>query len=260
MRYALLLLLSLTLSSIAAIAADAPYHNLPADAAKRFIDFESESAAIQKAADADIKAARDRSVQDLETMQEAYTKAGKLDEALTIRERIRDLRGRTDKPKNLLLNGSFEDGPKGSQLNIAPGSNDLPGWLVIRGTVDLSDGIWQAADGTRCIDLNGSPGIGGIQQTIRTKKGDKYRVTFSLAGDPAGNVPMKTMEVSAAGQKKAFSFNTKGKSPQNMGWTTQSWDFKADGEETTIAFYSTMTTDDQHGPAIDKISVVVIEQ
>ena len=254
-----ILISSVILMSVAAAASEGPDRNLPADAAKRFIDYESERDEIQKAADADIKASRDRLIQDLESMQEAYTKAGKLDEALTIREKIRDLKGSTSKPKNLLVNGSFEDGPKGSQLNLAPGSNDLPGWLVIRGTVDLADGIWQAADGTRCIDLNGSPGIGGIQQTIPTKKDGKYRVTFSLAGDPAGNVPMKTMEVSAAGEKKAFSFSTKGKSPQNMGWTTCSWDFKGTEEETTIAFYSTMKTDDQHGPVIDKISVVAIE-
>jgi len=229
----------------AAAASDAPDRNLPADAAKKFIDYESERDAIQRAADADIKASRDRLVQDLESMQEAYTKAGKLDEALTIREKIRDLKGSTSKPKNLLVNGSFQ--------------TIFPAGLVIRGTVDLADGIWQAADGTRCIDLNGSPGIGGIQQTIPTKKGGKYSVTFSLAGDPAGNVPMTTMEVSAAGEKKAFSFSTKGKSPQNMGWTTCSWDFKGTEEETTIAFYSTMKTDDQHGPVIDKISVVAIE-
>ena len=36
------------------------------------------------------------------------------------------------------------------------------------------------------IDLHGSPGLGGIQQTFTTKPGRAYVVTFSFAANPTG--------------------------------------------------------------------------
>jgi hypothetical protein len=70
---------------------------LPSDAATRLKEFEAEAEAIRKKADAEIQALRDKLLADLRAMLGAYTRAGKLDEAVAIRERIRQLQAVTDK-------------------------------------------------------------------------------------------------------------------------------------------------------------------
>src|SRR5262249_24519791 len=93
---------------------------------------------------------------------------------------------------NLLVNGSFEEGPDpGAFLPVNKDSTDIKGWTVTRGQIDYIGSFWPAADGKRSLDLHGSPGFGGVSQTFPTVKGQKYRVTFALAGNPEGTVPKK---------------------------------------------------------------------
>jgi choice-of-anchor C domain-containing protein len=161
-----------------------------------------------------------------------------------------------EKPVNLIVNGSFEDGPEVERfLPLDEGSPAIKGWVVTRGQIDLVNTYWPAAEGKRSLDLNGSPGFGGIQQTFATNKGQKYRVTFSFAGNPEGSVAEKKMGVSAAGQKEEFAFDTTGKKVDNLGWVTKKWEFKADGKETTLEFYTLMTEDPNCGPALDNVIV-----
>ena len=54
-------------------------------------------------------------------------------------------------------------------------------------------------DGKRSLDLNGSPGVGGVAQTFATVPGQTYEVTFCMAGNPSVSAIM-TMRVKAAGQ------------------------------------------------------------
>src|SRR5688572_33418771 len=87
--------------------------------------------------------------------------------------------------KNLLVNGSFEEGPDaGDFLPLEPGSTDIKGWTVTRAQVDYIGGHWKSADGNRSLDLHGSPGLGGVKQTFATVKGRKYKVTFAVAANP----------------------------------------------------------------------------
>lgn len=252
------------LASLTRVQAD----ELPSDAAKRIKQFEEEAGAIQKKAEADIKARRDKLIEDLQALQEAYTKAGKLDEAVAIRDRLRQLKAGTagvtkpgaDKARNLLVNGSFEEGPEPDMdgyKRLEAGATDIKGWIVTRGQIDYTVTRWQHADGKRSIDLHGLDGVvGGIKQTITTKKGQKYRVTFSLAGNPEGGPAEKTMEVSVAGEKKAFTFDVTGKTVDKMGWETKTWEFTAIADETTIEFYAPVVENSGWGPVIDNISVV----
>lgn len=164
-----------------------------------------------------------------------------------------------DKQENLLVNGSFEEGADAGEFkSLAEGSTEIKGWTVTRGAMDYIGTHWQHADGNRSLDLHGSPGYGGIKQTFKTKKGQKYKATFSLAGNPEGTVPEKKLGVEAAGVKAEFTFDVTGKTVTDMGWTTKTWEFTADGTETTIEFYSLMTEDDSWGPALDNVSVVPI--
>jgi choice-of-anchor C domain-containing protein len=165
-----------------------------------------------------------------------------------------------EKKGNLLVNGSFEEGPETDKfLSLDEGSKAIKGWVVTRAQIDLVDAYWTAAEGKRSIDLHGSPGLGGIKQTFATQKGQKYRVTFAYAGNPEGMNPMKKMGVSAAGQKEEFTFDATGKTKEDLGWKTEKWDFKADGKETTLEFYTLMTDDVNCGPVLDNVSVVEID-
>lgn len=171
---------------------------------------------------------------------------------------------------NLFVNGSFEEsGPLGPQLNFPVGSTDITGWTVINGTVDYMDsdnsdpGLhWQAVEGARSIDLAGSPGVGGIEQSISTVAGADYTVSFALAGNPTpsgSNPPIKTLMVSAAGQSETFTFDTTGKTFTEMGWEHRHWTFTATDTVTTVTFTNAMTADgaELYGPVIDDVQIAV---
>jgi choice-of-anchor C domain-containing protein len=174
-----------------------------------------------------------------------------------------DQKADKERDKNLLVNGSFEEGPEiGADgfLPLDPDSKAIKGWVVTRGQIDYISSYWTAADGKRSLDLHGSPGYGGIKQTFATKKGQKYRVTFSLAGNVDGDVAEKKLGVKAAGAEAKFTFDASGKSRSDMGWSTQVWDFTASDKETTLEFFTLMDTDASCGPALDNVSVVAAEE
>jgi Protein of unknown function (DUF642) len=69
--------------------------------------------------------------------------------------------------KNLLKNGSFEEGPDpGAFKPLDEASTDIKGWTVTRGQIDYIGSHWQAGDGSRSLDLHGSPGFGGRQADL----------------------------------------------------------------------------------------------
>jgi len=165
------------------------------------------------------------------------------------------------KSENLIVNGSFEMGPDAGEFKpLDKDSTEIKGWIVTRAQIDYIGSYWQHAQGEHSLDLHGSPGIGGIAQKFKTTKGHKYRVTFSLAGNPEGGVAKKKLAVKAAGKQMEFEFDTTGKSKTDMGWVKKTWDFNADADETTLEFFSTMTEDEACGPCLDDVSVVEIKE
>jgi choice-of-anchor C domain-containing protein len=169
---------------------------------------------------------------------------------------------------NLILNGSFENGIDPGAMDILPpGSTNVSDWTVTRGGVDYKGTFWDAFDGVRSIDLDNSPGFGGIMQTFATTPQVRYLVTFAMSGNPYtdfGDPSMKHMRVEAAGQSADFSFETAGHWYDNMGWVTHSWWFTADSNSTTLEFYSLHTLAGGEysgysgwcGAALDNVSVV----
>jgi choice-of-anchor C domain-containing protein len=163
-----------------------------------------------------------------------------------------------DKEADLIVNGSFEEGTDPGEQGWKPldkGSKDIKGWEVTRGQIDYISSYWEHAEGKRSIDLHGSPGYGGIKQTFKTKKGQKYRLTFALAGNPVGTTAEKKLGVKVGDKEEEFLFNTEGKTTDNMGWATQVLDFTATNSETTLEFYTLMKEDPNCGPALDNVSV-----
>ncbi len=158
------------------------------------------------------------------------------------------------KAVELIVNGSFEEGPAVEvYLSLDVKSTDIKGWTVTRGQIDYIGTNWPAADGKRSIDLHGSPGYGGIKQTIKTEKGKTYRVTFMMSSSPNGKPNTKALTLSANEQSKKFEAS--GKTYADMDWQKKTWDFKADAAETVIEFATAEKEDPNCGAAIDAVSV-----
>jgi choice-of-anchor C domain-containing protein len=169
------------------------------------------------------------------------------------------IRPTRDKPTNLLVNGSFEEGPDPKQfLPLNKGSKVIKGWTVTRGQIDYVGSYWKAAHGKRSIDLHGSPGYGGIEQTIATRKGQHYRVTFFLAGTPGAG--KKRVAVRAAAKKGEFSCDGRKWTKEKMGWAKHTWDFTAAGDTTTLEIHTLETTDPEQGPVLDNVSVLAVKK
>jgi choice-of-anchor C domain-containing protein len=158
-------------------------------------------------------------------------------------------------PANLLINGSFEEGPDdiGDFKSFDKGSDAIKGWKVTRGQIDIVGTFWVAAHGSRSVDLHGSPGYGGIEQTFKTKKGTKYKVELQLAATPeAGD---RGIWIEAAGDRKKFEVNSGDGTREKLNWTKVTWEFTAISDETTLEIYTTEKGDDSRGPVIDEVSV-----
>ena len=158
--------------------------------------------------------------------------------------------------RNLIINGSFEDGvPTGSWKPLNTSSSDITGWTVVSGRVDYIGTYWQASAGVRSIDLDGTPGPGALAQSFATTAGSKYRVSFDLAGNPEGPPRLKLLAVVVAGQTHTFTFDISGHSKTSMGWTTQTFSFQANAPQSTLEFKSLDEAGNWNGPVIDNVIV-----
>lgn len=68
-----------------------PPADLPADAKELLTGFDGEAAAIRKKAEQEIQTRREALIQSLKQLQDKYTRDAKLDEAVAIRDHIREL-------------------------------------------------------------------------------------------------------------------------------------------------------------------------
>ncbi|MCK4850229.1 MAG: choice-of-anchor C family protein [Phycisphaerae bacterium] len=162
---------------------------------------------------------------------------------------------------NLLVNGSFETGPNvGGQghKRIEPGSTEIAGWRVIRGSIDYLGSAWQSSDGSRSLDLEGHAAFGGIAQTFDTQPGQVYLVSFDMAGNVDGPPTVKKMKVQAAGQSAELWFNTTGRSRKALGWQRKTWQFAATDTKTTIEFFSVGKAHGHYGPLLDNVSLIPV--
>jgi hypothetical protein len=87
-RSVIVVLLSAVGFAQASVAED-----LPGDAQKIVDSFDKAAAAVRERAEAELNALRKTAVQQLQPIQDRYTRAAKLDEALAVREAIRAVRG-----------------------------------------------------------------------------------------------------------------------------------------------------------------------
>jgi len=148
-----------------------------------------------------------------------------------------------------LTNGSFETGPASAPL--PPGNTSISGWTVGGAGIDYISTHWPASQGSRNLDLNGL-NAGSIQTTLSTFPGATYNILFDMAGNTGGSPVLKTMRVTAnGGSPRDYSFDIKGKSFSNMGWSTHVYSFVASSSSTVLTF--TSTTSGPYGPALDNV-------
>ncbi len=172
---------------------------------------------------------------------------------------------------DLIVNGSFEDGVSipGGFVSVGGGnSSSITGWTVLGGvqSVDYIGSFWGASDGLRSLDLDGTPGPGGIEQVINTVPGKGYVVTFDMAGNAARAPYVKLMQVAAIGttmQSQVFSFDSQASTVTNMGWTNMQFEFVADAATTTLQFASLTSAlnPDYYlycGPTLDNVVVTPV--
>jgi choice-of-anchor C domain-containing protein len=120
---------------------------------------------------------------------------------------------------------------------------------------------WVPSDGSNSLDLVGTGGIGGIQQTFDTTPGVTYRVSFDLAGNYAAPPIIKPLAVTINGVTTNFTFDTTGKSQFNMGWTTHTLSFVAASNSSTINFVSDVTASGgtlNAGAALDNVRITPV--
>jgi choice-of-anchor C domain-containing protein len=161
-------------------------------------------------------------------------------------------------------NGSFEVSalnPGSGFLTLAEGNTQITGWEVFdtapeARTIDYIGTFWQAADGSRSVDLNGNLGPAGIRQTFDTVAGTTYLVEFALAGNPDGLPAIKQVDVQSGLSSGSFLFDASGTTRPNMGWVYHSLFFTAASSSTTLSFLS-QTSGAFYGPALDDVSVSV---
>jgi choice-of-anchor C domain-containing protein len=165
-----------------------------------------------------------------------------------------------------VTNGSFEEGAfsGGAFETLVAGSANagaMTGWTVTDGTVDWIDYYWTSADGSRSLDMNGTPSgavgtVGVISQTLATTVNNTYVVQFSLAGNPTCGPDKKTLIVSATGaasESKDFT-NTSSTTYADMGWVQMAYSFVATGSSTTLTFAADPTNTSNCGPALDNVT------
>jgi choice-of-anchor C domain-containing protein len=170
---------------------------------------------------------------------------------------------------NLLLNGSFEDGPSlgtAPFIDLPAGATAIVGWTVGGFHIDYAGpGTWTISDGVRSVDLDGSAGLpvnGAIAQTFVTTPGQHYRVTFDLSGNSAGLPLLKQVEVTAGAESQVFTYDIGAVVPPviplTLTYIPQTLHFTATGSSTTLVFTSLtfQMGDSGFGPIIDNVEAV----
>ncbi len=168
----------------------------------------------------------------------------------------------TISPASALTDGGFESSPLVNlgYITLLPKDSAKlgPGWVIDSGSVDLVGPLWgsPAAEGLQFIDLNGNatPNQATIHVDVPTKSGHAYQVTFQLAGNVL-ETPIKTMRATFGGQSQDFTFDTKGHTSANLGWTGEKLGGPvcASSSSTRLTFASTMTG--ERGPLLDGVAV-----
>ena len=165
---------------------------------------------------------------------------------------------------NLLVNGSFETGnfipPADDTMPLAIGATDMTGW-----TVEVANLAWigpsnpfhlTASQGGYFLDLSGyhdSMPYAGVQQTVATTIGARYRLSFDIGTDPAYDSAAVGVTVTGVSAPNPF-ISTPSTANQ---WQSFSFEFDAASASTTIELDGYGTTNEKY-VGLDNVSLEAI--
>src|SRR5258707_8973180 len=162
----------------------------------------------------------------------------------------------------VVQNGSFETGtapPFGGLYVPAPDSTTIANWTVSAGSVDyIGSDTWQAAAGSRSLDMNGHD-AGTITQNITGfTLGQQYQLSFYMAANSDGSPIIFHLQASIGSVTNAFTFNGSGTSYANMGWSLRTMNFIASSTTLPLAFMS--LDSGNAGPTLDNVSISTVPE
>jgi hypothetical protein len=161
----------------------------------------------------------------------------------------------------ILKDGDFsQSADPGNDKGVRAGTVFAPSWIVTKRTIDFegTNPYWVAPYGVCTVDLDGSPGAGGIKHGLfSTRRGATYTLTFLLSGNGAGPPAVKIMTVKAGkNQFTQFTWDTSnGNDAQNGDFAVETWQFRADRASTTLTFQSEDPKKGSFGPIVAAIAV-----
>jgi choice-of-anchor C domain-containing protein len=169
---------------------------------------------------------------------------------------------------NLIQNGSFEYGIPNdvsgfTTVYATPALQRINNWTVTANSVDWIGAYWDASDGSRSIDMTGTPGNGTIASTsFATTAGATYKVTFDMSGNFDGNIGTnRSLEVSAANDSATYTY-TKAYpwDPSNMHWLSKEFIFTAGAGSSSVLQFKAVDngTETVRGPVIDNVQASMI--
>lgn len=121
-----------------------------------------------------------------------------------------------------VVNGSFEQGAAitgGTDFLSTGDTTSLPGWRVLSSGVDYVDNtLWDAANGSRSVELSGIGSGGVVQRLGGFVVGEKYRLRFKLSVNPfAADGIYRTTVSATGGVAQQISYTkTAANTPTNM--------------------------------------------
>jgi hypothetical protein len=166
---------------------------------------------------------------------------------------------------NLVQNPNFDEGREAVSSRLVQGDT-IGAWVVDRASVDIvAKGLtprhhmlWTGVRGAISIDMGGSLPCprrdGSIHQDLATVPGQVYQIKFALAGNFYGAPAIKNLIVKWNDSfSKSFSFDTVGRSENDMGWRYCTLKLRASSQNTRLTFDNPVNT--SYGPVIDDVSV-----
>jgi hypothetical protein len=180
---------------------------------------------------------------------------------------------------NLVTNGSFETPQVNNEWGRNPATwfagQTFDGWTVTQDNVDLVRlgiapfGAVSSYDGVQLVDLNGSPGVGGIRQNITIANPGIYRLHFALSAG-IGTDPYSPRIVRVRlnrGATDVFNSNftwNPSDHPSHDGlnqflWDVYQVDFLVSTAGTyTLSFTSLTFGNNAYGPLIDDVRLQLV--
>jgi choice-of-anchor C domain-containing protein len=160
---------------------------------------------------------------------------------------------------NLAGDGGFESPVVAGGFQTFPAGSTLGGaWHVDSGSADVVHTSLAPFKGKQSLDLDGNA-PGAISQVVSTSAGKDYKIAFKLAGNPLCAPVVKTVSVRWNGSEVGqFTFDTTGKTAQNMGYVGKKAIGHATSSSSTLQFAS-LDASSSCGPELDAVKVTLVK-